>query len=185
VSNDVSGLDKESVYVTSDFSERLSTSSPQNKEWSRLALDNRARAVQNQGNLAETFNVTLYANATALAMFMDITLPSGALTNIAFDWNTSGFAKGTYIIRAVADTLAGETYTADNTLVVDPVLVSIPGDVAEPHRLVDVLDMVSIVSIYESELGDPEYEANSDIDGNGIVDIFDVVACTSHYEESW
>lgn len=31
----------------------------------------------------------------------------------------------------------------------------------------------------------PEYNPWADLNDDGIIDIFDVVACTSHYEESW
>jgi hypothetical protein len=92
---------------------------------------------------------------------------------------------GDYLVSACVEPAPGEIDSADNNCTAGWVFVSIPGDVAEPYRLVDIFDVVKITGIYESELGDPQYQANSDIDGNGIIDIFDVVACTSHYEESW
>lgn len=141
-------------------------------------------AVQNRGNYTEEFNVFLYANST-IANQTQVILASGDFTTINLDWNTSGFAYGDYILKAVADPVLGEMDMTDNNCTAGWILISIPGDIAEPYRLVDIFDVVSITGIYESELGDPEYRPNSDIDGNGIVDIFDVVACTSHYEESW
>ena len=86
----------------------------------------------NQGDYAETFNVTVYANTTSIAT-QTVTLESGDSTTITFTWNTSGFAKGNYTISAYAQPVSGETDTADNTfidgIVVVAVVVAIP-DVA-------------------------------------------------------
>jgi hypothetical protein len=71
--------------------------------------------VENQGDYTETFNVTLYANTTFVAL-QTITLESDASTTLTFTWNTTGFATGNYIISAIADTVPGETDTEDNTL---------------------------------------------------------------------
>jgi parallel beta-helix repeat protein len=140
--------------------------------------------VRNQGIYTETFDVTIYANTTIIRT-NSITLASKGSTTVALAWNTSGFAYGNYTIWAYAGPVSGESETEDNNCTGGWIFVSIPGDIAEPYRLVDIFDVVAITGIYESELGDPGYKANSDIDGNGIIDIFDVVACTSHYEESW
>ena len=45
--------------------------------------------------------------------------------------------------------------------------------------------IVLIASTYGSSVGDPEYIANCDIDGDGDVDIFDVVIECGHYGESF
>jgi uncharacterized surface protein with fasciclin (FAS1) repeats len=140
--------------------------------------------VENEGVYGETFNVTVYANQTAIGT-QTMTLSSGNSTVMTFTWNTTGAAYGNYTLWAYAEPVRGETMTTNNNCTGGWIFISIPGDIAEPYRLVDIFDVVAITGIYESELGDPEYVANSDIDGNGIIDIFDVVACTSHYEETW
>jgi hypothetical protein len=129
-------------------------------------------------------NIKAAANSGAIQT-QQVFLPSWGSVNVTFTWATSGWARGNYTISAYAWPVQNETVLADNAFVGGWVSMSIPGDVVEPYRLVDIFDVVAITGIYESELGDPEYMANSDIDGNGIVDIFDVVACTSHYDESW
>jgi len=73
--------------------------------------------VQNQGNLAETFNVTLYMNTTTVATFTNITLTSGNSTTLTFTWNTTGFASGSYIISAYVEPVLGETDVVDNRFV--------------------------------------------------------------------
>jgi len=56
-------------------------------------------------------------------------LPNGTSTTLTFAWNTTGLAYGNYTISAAADTVPGETDTADNTLTNGDVMVTIPGDV--------------------------------------------------------
>jgi len=70
--------------------------------------------VENQGIYVETFNVTAYANTTIITTLTDVTLTSGNSKTITFTWNTTGFAKGSYTMSAVADTVPEETDTADN-----------------------------------------------------------------------
>lgn len=72
----------------------------------------------NQGDYTETFNVTAYANTTEIGK-KAITLTSENSTTIPFTWDTTGFAKGNYIISAVADTVPGENDTLDNTKTAD------------------------------------------------------------------
>jgi hypothetical protein len=66
------------------------------------------------GDFTETFNVTLYANNTAIVT-QTVTLASGNSTTIAFTWDTAGFAKGGYTIRAYASILSEETHRLDNS----------------------------------------------------------------------
>jgi PKD repeat protein len=55
--------------------------------------------VANQGDFIETFNVTLYANTTAIET-REITLTSLNSTTITYTWNTNGFVKGNYTLWA-------------------------------------------------------------------------------------
>ena len=72
--------------------------------------------VGNEGMWNETFDVTAYANATIIATQL-VTLTRRNFTTIIFTWNTNGFAKGYYTIRAYAEPVPGEIDTADNTLI--------------------------------------------------------------------
>jgi hypothetical protein len=93
---------------------------------------------ENHGGFTETFNVTAYANTTIIAS-QAVTLTSGNSTTITFTWNTTGFAYGNYSISAVADTVPGETDTADNTFIDGWVYVGIPGDV-NADGIVEMMD---------------------------------------------
>jgi hypothetical protein len=88
--------------------------------------------VENQGDFAETFNVTAYANATAIIGAAPVSLPAGGSTDIVFLWDTTGYSKGNYTLRAQATVVSGETDTADNTYIDDWVVITMVGDITGP-----------------------------------------------------
>jgi hypothetical protein len=94
---------------------------------------------EDHGGYAETFNVTVCANTTIIAS-QAVTLTSGNSITITFTWNTTGFAYGNYSISAVADTVSGETDTADNTYTDGWVKVTVAGGIDGSGR-VDVGDL--------------------------------------------
>jgi thermitase len=83
---------------------------------------------ENQGNFTETFSVIVYANATAIDIQTVTNLAPSNQTTLIFHWNTSGFAKGNYTIKAVADTVPGETDILDNSYTGDWILITKVGD---------------------------------------------------------
>jgi hypothetical protein len=83
---------------------------------------------ENQGNFTETFSVIVYANATAIDIQTVTNLAPSNQTTLIFHWNTSGFAKGNYTIKAVADTVQGETDILDNSYTGDWILITKVGD---------------------------------------------------------
>ena len=68
---------------------------------------------QDQGDFAETFNVTAYANSHHIGV-QKVSLSIGSLKTILFTWNTTGYSTGDYIVSAVASTVPGETDTTNN-----------------------------------------------------------------------
>jgi parallel beta-helix repeat protein len=141
--------------------------------------------IVNYGSSAAFLNVTIVSEPSLFpTQQIEHLLMSRDSFTILITCNTTGLAKGNCTIHVFVDHVSGETDLTDNNRS-EWLFISIPGDTAEPYRLVDIFDVVAITGVYESELVDHEYKANSDIDGNGLIDIFDVVACTSHYEESW
>jgi PKD repeat protein len=70
--------------------------------------------VLNEGTMTETFNVSTYANSTAIETLTVTNLPRNNQESLALKWNTTGVTLGKYTIKAVASTVAGETNTADN-----------------------------------------------------------------------
>jgi hypothetical protein len=139
--------------------------------------------VANHGSIAENFPLTVYANASVIDS-RTISLASGNCTTVTFARNTTGFARGRYTIKAVAEPVLGETNTTDNTYIAGSVAVTIPGDVDGDGR-VDLVDLVRIAMSYESQVGQPKWNPNADIDGNEIVDIFDVTILAQHYGQPY
>jgi hypothetical protein len=134
----------------------------------------------NFGGYTETFTITAYANTTSIAS-QAIILTSGNSTIITFTWNTKGFAKGNYTIKAYASPVPGETDTADNTLVALNVIhVVMPGD-ADLDKVITIIDVVKVTSRYAAKEGDQNYDANVDWNDDGKIDILDVTIVTSRY----
>lgn len=77
--------------------------------------------VGNQGSSAETFSVSVSdtppAGGTpgAVSAPQSVTLAAGASTTLNFTWDTTGASAGSHTLTAAADTVAGETDTADNS----------------------------------------------------------------------
>ena len=85
--------------------------------------------VENKGNFTETFNVTVYANTTLIGTQTGITLTSRNSTTLVFTWNTTGFARGDYLISAVA-VLPVDNDPSDNVYTDGWVAVTFKNDIA-------------------------------------------------------
>ena len=142
-------------------------------------VNNISVTIKNQGETFETFNLTIYVNTSSIASQV-ATLPSGDLAILKFIWNTTGFAKGNYVISAYATPVSGEIDTADNTFIDGTIYVGIPGDI-NGDRVVDIFDITYICVVYDTRMGEPGYVPNCDINSDGIIDIFDVTtACITY-----
>ena len=123
--------------------------------------------VDNQGELTETFNVTVYANTTSIAS-QNVTLTSGNSTTLTFTWNTTGFAYA-YTISANATILPGETDTSDNTFVDGLIKVSCVGDLNGDY-ITDGQDYQLVKNAIPSSPGSPKWNPNADLNDDGLVD---------------
>lgn len=136
--------------------------------------------VENQGDYTETFNVTVYANVTAIQT-ETLTLTSQNSTTLTFTWNTTGFAYGNYSISAFASPVEGETYLADNTLVDGWVNVSLPGDI-NGDRYVNAKDAVMLGSAFYPT---GTYNPNADINDDGYVNAKDTIILGTYFGQHW
>jgi len=68
---------------------------------------------RNQGIYPETFNLTVYANATIVTT-EEISLDNGTELTIPLSWDTASFEKGNYTVSAYAWPLQFETDISDN-----------------------------------------------------------------------
>jgi PKD repeat protein len=70
--------------------------------------------VENQGNLTETFTVTVYRNSTTIETHTVTNMISGSSQVLTTAWNTASAGAGTYTIKAETSAISGETDTLDN-----------------------------------------------------------------------
>ena len=137
--------------------------------------------VANLGDFTETFNVTIYANTTLIGK-REISLNAGNSNTITFEWNTTGFAIGNYVIKAIADLVQLEFNTADNTLANIAVKVVTPGDV-NADGTVDMIDVSGISAHWYP--GQPEgplgYDSNFNINNDGAINILDVGIVSAYW----
>ena len=145
-------------------------------------LCNVSATIENQGGYDETFNVTAYANQTAIGM-QTVTLSAGNSTAIVFIWNTTSLSKGNYSISVYAAAVAGETETADNTKTDGTVTVAMIGDIV-PDDVIDIFDIASVAIAFGSVPSSPNWNPNADINSDNTVDIFDIVIIALHYGQT-
>jgi PKD repeat protein len=71
--------------------------------------------VENQGNLTETFTVTVYRNSTTIETHTVTDMIDGGSQLLTTVWNTAGAGVGVYSIKAETSVISGETDTLDNS----------------------------------------------------------------------
>jgi thermitase len=133
----------------------------------------------NYGEEKENFNLSIKVNSTTIQT-QTVILTARNSTTITFMWNTAGFAKGNYTISAYAKLVSEETDITDNMLINGWVSVTIPGDV-DGDRDIDIYDVVKITGVYWSKIGGPTYNPNSDINGDDVIDMDDIIICINKY----
>jgi len=139
--------------------------------------------VQNEGDTVETFNVTAYANGTAIET-KEITLMNESSIVVTFVWDTTGFALGNYKISAYATPVPDETNITDNNIVGDWVTVTIPGDLNGDFT-VGLADLVILAKAYSSTHDNSTWNPNADIDNNGTVGLSDLVILAQNYGQHY
>lgn len=111
--------------------------------------------VVNQGTYDETFNLTIYANSTALKEIDNIHLASGTNTTITVSWDGYSanlesinvilppFIPPKYVISAYATPVQNETDITNNSYVGNTVTITIPYD-ANGDGKISVLDLILV-----------------------------------------
>ena len=136
--------------------------------------------VINQGDFTETFDLTVYANAT-LIQTKTINLESKYNMLVTFTWNTQAAAIGNYTIGAHATPVPGETDTADNTLIDGWVLIhTLLGDL-NGDCVVNIMDIAIVAQAFGSNPGHPRWNPIADLDGNNNVNIIDISIVAKEY----
>ncbi|MEM3699924.1 MAG: CARDB domain-containing protein [Candidatus Bathyarchaeia archaeon] len=137
--------------------------------------------VQNNGDITETFHLTLYANTTTIGTY-ELTITGKNSTTVIICWHPSGLTKGNYTITAYIPPVRGETEEANNNYINGWVCIVTPGD-ADADGDIDIYDVVLITSTYGSTIGQPNYNPNVDWLDDGVINIYDIVIATSRYGE--
>jgi hypothetical protein len=135
--------------------------------------------VANVGSYTGTFNVTLYANTTAIAT-QTATLASGNFVAITFTWNTAGFAYGNYTISANVTLANGETNLWVGSFTYGTVKVTIAGDINGDGSVTG--QDLHLLTLYWLEIVPPA-PANVDIGGYGVVNGRDLHILAQHWLE--
>jgi hypothetical protein len=150
--------------------------------------------VENQGEGRETFEVRGYANSTWVDS-ETVTLDPAQSFVMVFEWNTSRVRPGMYVPNAVAVAVQGETDTGDNYMTGNPFEVRIMGDICGfyggilkpiPDRRVNLDDFMVVVANWgtTSSNWNPVWGPASDVTGDGMVDIDDVMTVGLHFGEA-
>jgi parallel beta-helix repeat protein len=124
------------------------------------------------GDCPETFNFTVYANATIIVS-QNITLSSGNFTTVTITWETRGFAYGNYTLSVFALPVSGETDTSNNNFTGDWVTVSLVGDITGPDGWPDG----------KCDMRDIGYVARRFMCKSGKVDMKDIGITGRHFIE--
>lgn len=127
--------------------------------------------VENHGDFEESFNVTVYANQTAIGTVTHVTLAIGDSTTLTIAWNTSTFARA-YEIGAEATLSYHDDQPSDNRLVFGIVKVSCAGDVNGDY-VTTAKDFVLVRKAIPSLPGSPKWNPNADMNDDGVMDAKD------------
>jgi len=140
--------------------------------------------VENQGDFQETLTVKCYANQTLVGS-QTIIMPEGNSSLVVIPWNTSTFAPGNYLLKATVDIVPNENVINqdDNNLLSGQMFLRIPGDVNSDGK-VDLTDLSRMNSALGSNLGQPNWNQECDINRNNVIDVADLYLLSSHFGQT-
>jgi hypothetical protein len=138
----------------------------------------------NQGDVIENFTVRVYHNETQFAAFDVLNLDPGMNLTLMFTWNTSDVSAGNvYRLKAEASTVPYESNTANNVFIDGTVKVKIIGDV-NGDNTVDIDDWNAFDSAWGTHQGDPSWNVQADINGDGVVNNADGILIAQNYRNA-
>jgi len=155
----------------------------------------------NGGTEDETVQVQCYANSI-LAGTQTISLAPGQSQTLTIQWNTTGVARGTYVINATAVPVPGEVKLNDNSFIDGSVKVEILGDVCGVYdgvvrpipdgavKIIDFMEVSSNVFTYDPDKypelppWDPVWGPICDVNEDGAIDTDDLLLVGIHFGET-
>jgi hypothetical protein len=130
--------------------------------------------VKNNGNIYETFNVTVYRNTTAIGTILVTDLGIGENTTLIFLWDTTGLTPcNRWTISAKAP-IVGDVNPSDNNMTDGTVKIKMIGNV-NADGIIDIFDITTAAISFGATPSDPNWNPQVDLFQDGIIDIFDLV----------
>jgi hypothetical protein len=120
---------------------------------------------ENQGEVPETFDVTLYYDNNQIGTTSIINMLGGGIQILSFTWSTSGLPIGEYTLKATATEVPGEVDLTDNTLIFNPLYIGLR-DIAitniTPSKTItnDTTVYINITTENNGETGTPSQTFN-------------------------
>jgi len=136
------------------------------------------------GEYDESFIVTVFANMTVIETEQVSTLNASCAVSLVCAWNTAGLAYGSYTISAYAQPVTGQNDMSGNSFTLGTVKVTIPGDLNGDFK-VGLADLVILAKAYGSKPNSANWNANADIESNGVVGLSDLVLLAQHYGQHY
>jgi PKD repeat protein len=149
--------------------------------------------VKNRGTVPETFNVTVYAEGHVGGTNRTNNLAAYATSIMNITWNTAGLTLPINtttpltndILTAIADTVSGETNTANNICTYGLIQIRFLGDINGDRKL-NILDLVSVTTVYGSKVSYGNWKVIvADLYPDGKIDISDIVKLTANYGKKY
>jgi len=140
--------------------------------------------VADNGEYAESFSVTAFANTTGVSTQQVNSLNASCQTVLTLAWSTEGLTKGNYTVSVCAWPVLGQTNLSGYNFTLGMVRVTVPGDVNGDFK-VTLSDLVILATAYQSRPSQITWNANADIDGNGTVGLSDLVILAQHYGQHY
>jgi len=120
---------------------------------------------ENQGEVPETFDVTLYYDNNQIGATLIIDMPGGGIQILSFTWSTNGLPIGEYTLKATATQVPGEVDLTDNTYIFNPLYIGLR-DIAltkiTPSKTItnDTTVYINVTAQNNGETGTPSQTFN-------------------------
>jgi len=127
------------------------------------------------------FNVTVYHDSTVIEEreIAEAVLPDETVTlsggKYGFEWDTTGFEPGYYVISGMSDPVPGELDTSDNFLTGGIIRIRKTGD-ANGDDIIDLFDALQTIGAFLV------YDTECDFNVDGVINLYDALILSKAFE---